>query len=639
MDRELTFHPETQRTRDLVYSEFSSCDRSLHLLIQEAPGVAPDLLLKAYRETVAAYLSASELVPPADFLRGLVQRFDRVCRDTGTGADVWKKMGMHVVVRALDAVYVLTTREREICVGAEGRMSPVLEQDLVRAERLRLESAEPQGELFPTRLGDFLSALKLDTAALAERDLVLGCGESDADAVLEGLSGALWLQGDADREMTASRRSVVTNLVSRKIVALRFDRPAGMTRASGAGTVPKRRGRRVSPRRVILPVAGVLVAALIAVLWRREAPEPQRVSSAQESHAEVSLREADETAPASGDGRVDALPRTSEAVRLTEKWRQSFGKEVTSSPILFEEAVIFGCRDGGVYALDRRSGAQLWKFTATAGVGSSPAAWGDRVIIADYNGNVFGLKGRTGERVWTRKLPMRVVSSPAVSGDRVVVGCYDGSAYCLSAENGAVLWKVRTGGRIRGSAAASGDLFYVPSYDGDLYALQAGTGQTAWRLKIGGTVSASPIVCGNIVVIGGTDGRVHGVDASTGVVRWTSATQSSVESRIGATADAALVGSNDGRLYCFNLADGSIAWKCPTGRAVLGRPVVTDGVVYAGSYDGGMYAIEAASGRVLDTFAAGSPVYSSPLVAEGLLYFGTNRGEFICVSLATDVTG
>lgn len=638
MDKELTFYPATGRTRDLVYSEYSSCDRSIHLLIQEGHGVPYESLLKGYRETVSAYLSSANILPPADFLAQVLRRLDELCEEARLPVEQWKNAGIHLLLRCVKTAYVLTTAEQEVLLHFQGRMRPLGELAPDGVDRLRLDSGELQTALFPRRLSDVASVFRIGALRLAGGDIVLGCAHADGAAVLEGLSGPVWMDVLGGADTRAARGSVVSGSVSRKVLVVRFGAGvddhvrAKVSREAGG----RRRIRIPRGRRLVIPAGSVLVAVLIGVLWRSENTGPQRVSSAQVSRPEVAVRKTDGalTPPGSTPGNA---PGQQQQIRLTEKWRTRCEKEVTSSPVLLGEAVIFGCRDGNVYALERSTGAQLWKFVATAGVGSSPVVWQDRVIMGDYNGNMFALDGKTGERIWVRKLPARVVSSPEIAGDRIAVGCYDGNTYCLLLSDGSLLWTAKSGARIRGSVAASGDAFFVPSHDGYLYALAAATGKVVWRSGLGGAVSASPAVGDGSVVIGGVDRSIHCFDAASGAGLWRVATGGAVESRALIAGAHAFAGSNDGHLYCVNLADGSLVWKCATDGAVLGRPAVRNGVVYAPSYGGVVYAIELSTGRVLDRFDAGAPVYSSPALDERHVYFGTNKGEFIC--LASDGEG
>jgi outer membrane protein assembly factor BamB len=628
MDRELSFHPEKEHTRDLVYSEYSSCDRSVHLLIQDTPSVPYDVLLKVYRETVSAYLSSEEIRPPEDFIENLLARFDGLAEAAALPIDRWGDLGLHLLLRTKNAFYIVTSREAEVFVHVGGALEPVL--DACHPARLRFDRGTVQRELFPSRLGDLLSALKVDPARVGSSDLVLGCPESDKTAVLDGLSNPLWLDPDAGAELRASRRSIVSGSVSRRILVLRFGDDGQET----AQTPPPRNRTVRFPRIALSRRAGavgavILVAAAAFALWKgsdggRRTVALETAPPTHDADSRAGLNPTPEGRPTNQSDRTATW-------RLTEAWRRSLPDAVTSSPVIFDGKVIFGCRDGVVYALDPATGSSLWTFTASGGVGASPAIRGESVIVADYNGYVYALAAQDGSQSWRTKLATSVVSSPAVSGERVLVCGVDGYAYCLSALDGQVVWKKRTRGRIRGSAVASDGSFLVPSYDGYLYSFSAILGTVEWRSALGGPVSATPGAQGGFVVIGGPDGKVLCLGAGDGVRKWNFTAGDAVKSSAAISGDRVFVGSNDGCLYCLDVSNGALRWKYQTGGVVLGRPVEADGVVYAGSYDGRMYGLDGNNGTALGAFEAGGEIFSSPALDGDRVYFGTNGGDFIAL--------
>jgi outer membrane protein assembly factor BamB len=626
MDRELTLHPETERTRDLIYSEYSSCDRSLHLLVQDNPAVPYDFLLKIYRETVSAYLSSADIRTPVDFFAHLISRFDRLQEEEGLPAECLGSLGVHVVLRAVDALYLATSRECDVLVREGAALVPLCGSGA--AGRLRLDPSVTQQELFPHKFKDVFTALRLDASSMEDRDLVLGCSESEKGTVLDGLSSPLWKGERAGEGERAARSSILSRFVSHKILILRFgDLARSPARASAPDeSWPPRLGAFRRRRWPALAAGVLVVAVLIALLWRREPAGPGSREFAGPPGGSLRDRRPESVSEVNPERPRGAAPA---ALHLTEAWRRSYPDQVTSSPAIAGDLVLFGCRDGNVYALERASGDLLWKFAATAGIGASPEVIGERLLVADYNGWVYALATRSGVEIWKRKLPAKIVSSPHVRGDRVLVGCLDGFAYCLSAVDGNLYWKKKTNGRIRGSPASSEDAFFVPSYDGYLYGFSAATGEQLWRCGLGGPVASSPAVQEGSVVVGSPDGSVHCIEASSGRVRWKYSAESPVKSSVAIFGGRVFVGTDEGGFLALNLADGSLLWRHNAGAAVLARPLVRDGVVYVGSYDGRLYALDESTGRQLESFAAGAEIFSSPAADEESLYFGTNRGDFL----------
>lgn len=623
MQRELTFHPQIERTRDLVYSEYTSQERSIHVLLQGNLSPQHRFLLSSYRTIVTRYLSTTRIQSPVGFLRDLAGHLDELGRECGVSIDDFKALGFYVLLRAPEALYLFASRDDEVLVHTGGESIRLSQLPETAVERLYFDGAALQEELFPDTLKDGVLLYRLDADYFCERNIVLGCSEEDRSTVVDALSDPLWLATEEKRARLTSK------FITRRVVALRFDRPrVGM---AGSRTLKK---RQAMPQRRVWAVAlGAGAAAVVigvAGLWATRHLIP---SDGQIAALERSAQPVGESAE-SGEGQSGVVPvaEAADTTQLSEKWRRTFGDPVTSSPALHEGSVIFGCRDGNVYALDRVTGEPLWTARSAQGVGASPAVCQEQVVVADYGGNVTALSIGQGRPSWQRKLPARIVSSPSVSSDRVAVGCYDGNVYCLSIADGSVLWKHHTAGRIRGSVATAHGMFYAPSYDGYLYALDEATGEVRWRYRVEGNINSSPAADRGLVVIGEPSGAVIALDAVTGALKWKYQTDDAVKGSVTLQAGRVYVGSNDTHVYCLDAGDGSLVWKYKTGDIVLARPHVQDGVVYVGSYDGIMYGLDAETGTLLDRYQTHGEIYSSPAADAEAVFFGNNEGSFISLN-------
>ncbi len=615
MHRELTFYPEIERTRDLLYSEYTSQDRSIHVLLQDNSAPQYRFLLEAYREIVSRYSSATHLESPVSFLRELAGRLDKLSKATQITPDDFKSMGLYVLLRACDAYYLFVSRDDDIFVYEDGETLSLSQLPPEAVERVHFDGTTLQEELFPSTLKEGFLLFRLDPEHFGGRDIVLGCGEEDKSTVLEALSGPLWLG------TSVLRNTVTSRFITRRVLALRFDVVDREVTAARFGS--KRRGAL----RLAVGLGSTAIAVLLA-LWVGKMLLPgEEHRAALERPSQMADLAVEETGGAPGVGEV--VP--GDSIQLTLGWKRSFGDPVTSSPVIHGPRVLFGCRDGNVYALDRETGERLWMTAALEGVGASAAVHGDMIVVADYGGGVSMLTADSGTPKWRQKLPMRIVSSPTVIDDRVVVGCYDGFAYCLSMNDGSVLWKQRTGARIRAATAAAGGRVFVASYDGYLYALSVSTGAVEWRFAVGGKLESAPAVHGDLVIIGSPDGSIHAVAVGDGSQRWKFQTGGAVESSPAVDERFVFVGSSDKHVYCLNAADGSVVWKYETGDQVLSRPRIEGDAIYIGSYDGYLYCLDRRTGGLIDRFQSDGKIYSSPMVDDRSVYFGNNSGDFICL--------
>jgi len=113
-----------------------------------------------------------------------------------------------------------------------------------------------------------------------------------------------------------------------------------------------------------------------------------------------------------------------------ERRRQAFYASVGVT----DKFVIAGSRDRRVYAIDRKTGKEVWSFVTQNRVDSSAVIADGRVIVGSLDGNLYVIDLVAGTEVQKFKLDGPVAASPAVSGGFVVVGSDKGTVYCLGKE-------------------------------------------------------------------------------------------------------------------------------------------------------------------------------------------------------------
>jgi len=158
--------------------------------------------------------------------------------------------------------------------------------------------------------------------------------------------------------------------------------------------------------------------------------------------------------------------------RLHLKWAVGFegALRVRSQPALAGGALYLGAQDGRVYALDRASGCERWKFTASAEVrtGIVVSTWkaGDAtahpaLYFGDIVGNVYALDAVTGKEIWRDRADPHpsttLTASPAL---------YEGRLYVpvSSLEEG-----------------AAGEKYDCCTFRGSMIAFDARTGKRIWQ--------------------------------------------------------------------------------------------------------------------------------------------------------------
>jgi FOG: WD40-like repeat len=122
--------------------------------------------------------------------------------------------------------------------------------------------------------------------------------------------------------------------------------------------------------------------------------------------------------------------------------------DVTSTPLVTEQEIVFGTADRGVFALDKSTLFNKWKAetspslvytapyssTPQAGVETSPVASQGVVYIGASDGYLYAIDQATGIIKEKYNLGVPVFSTVAVSGNRMIVCDFAGNVYCFASK-------------------------------------------------------------------------------------------------------------------------------------------------------------------------------------------------------------
>lgn len=138
-------------------------------------------------------------------------------------------------------------------------------------------------------------------------------------------------------------------------------------------------------------------------------------------------------------------PQTGKVLQQKEL---SANLDVTSTPLITEQEIIFGTADRGVFALDKSTLFNKWKAetspslvytapystTPQAGVETSPVASQGIVYIGASDGYLYAIDQTTGIIKDKRHIGAPIFSTVAVSGNKMIVCGFAGNVYCFSSK-------------------------------------------------------------------------------------------------------------------------------------------------------------------------------------------------------------
>jgi len=275
----------------------------------------------------------------------------------------------------------------------------------------------------------------------------------------------------------------------------------------------------------------------------------------------------------------------------------------TSSPAVVNGKVYFGAGDGGIYAVDAKTGVLQWKVQTNDVVHASPAYANGVIYIGSWDSNLYAIDAESGQVKWTFKTGEDPVihnqvgfqSSPAVVDGTVYVGCRDAHVYAVDAATGRKKWDYPTSKSwVIGTPAVRNGMVYVGTSDSSRFmGLDAKTGRLVFNVDVKAYMFSSAALAGDIAYAGDHNGRLYAIDVKAGKVAWEFQTEAS-------KSDPLRILEPEGTLKQETLfapvysdfEDMYIAiYRFMTIGAIVSSPAVDRGVVFVGSMDGNLYAI------------------------------------------------
>lgn len=297
------------------------------------------------------------------------------------------------------------------------------------------------------------------------------------------------------------------------------------------------------------------------------------------------------------DGGVHALDlKTGQSV-----WRYASELPLSGGPGAGEGLVVVGSLEGDVIALDAATGAEKWKAKVGNEVLAAPAIGGGTVYVHSNDGRVTAFDATTGERRWFYSVEVPVLTvrgtGPVTVGPGIVfVGNDNGNLTALSATDGGVLWSTPVAepdGRselermadVDGAVVIDNTMLYATSYKNHTIAIDGPSGQIVWDRENGGPRGLG--LSNSAVVVTDPVGKVWALDKNSGASLWQQDGLAHRNTSAPAVqGDYAVVGDLEGVVHWLRLNDGAFAARAEIGGPITGQPVVSDGVVVVQTTEG-----------------------------------------------------
>lgn len=243
-----------------------------------------------------------------------------------------------------------------------------------------------------------------------------------------------------------------------------------------------------------------------------------------------------------------------------------------ATPLLISDILYCGSPDGGLYAIDARTGAVLWRHEAGSpvysGVGVGPAG---ALLFGTMDGSAVVLDPVARRETLRARMQGPVVSTPVVAAGRLIAGSRDYLIHAFRMPGGDPSWMFSYWfSWVESTPALAGGVLYFGASDyGRVTALDPASGYALWGTEVGGMTWGTPLVTADRVFAGtaaqdlpGTviahEGGIVALDRATGAVLWRRSAEPPRKNGFGGYAgslalagDRVIAAGLDGFLICL----------------------------------------------------------------------------------------
>ncbi len=187
-------------------------------------------------------------------------------------------------------------------------------------------------------------------------------------------------------------------------------------------------------------------------------------------------------------------------------WQTATGNEdaFMGAPA-YDHGVIYPTGGNLLLALDAETGKELWRTEKDMQFVGLAVANG-MIYVGNWDRNLYAFDRSTGAERWKFAARGDFWSAPAVNGNIVYAGNVDKYLYALNAQTGELLWSYQTRGDAVSEALIADGVVYVsdsshlfPRGARHLYALDARTGEELWKLETVGRFLPAPALGENVI--------------------------------------------------------------------------------------------------------------------------------------------
>ena len=321
-----------------------------------------------------------------------------------------------------------------------------------------------------------------------------------------------------------------------------------------------------------------------------------------------------------------------------------------------------------VYAVDAKSGKQLWKFSGESSGGifsfgkspnmyiTNPVVTADGlVIILDSSSkhimyavdpNDVDFEKQTPSIKWKFSAVHGLwIAPPLVIGDRLFAPNSDGNVYVLDLTDGksekqaietiTVSESSKEEARLWAQPVTDGERLFVTSLDKSVIAIDLETYDVLWHEDLGGAVpGGAALGSDGMLYVGSLAKQLERFDPTTGAHEPVLDTKGWIWGTPVANGDNLYFGDVEGYVYSFNTAEGTLNWEAQPDSVITASPLVYGDQILVATESGGVYSFNT-DGDFEEWYkpATKGKAYTTPVMAGDFVLVAYLESDYYLVAL------
>ncbi len=210
-------------------------------------------------------------------------------------------------------------------------------------------------------------------------------------------------------------------------------------------------------------------------------------------------------------GYDNQLHKTDATALGADDWTFAAKNRFIDSVLLVDDVVYAANADTRLYALTL-NGKELWSFEADSPLWAAPVFENGVVYQVSQRGFLYALNAKTGEEIWTLDLGEAVMGSPAISEEGVLyLSTMLNRVVAVEASIGEVIWESPISSWAWASPVYDNGMVYLGDAGGDFYAFDALSGELIWDVSLSARILSEPLILNDHMFIGNEDGEIYAI--------------------------------------------------------------------------------------------------------------------------------